>query len=197
MAMEKTMETLLAQPNGIVTAEQVTNAGLHRSVLAQLVEQGLLYRISRGVYMKSEAWEDEMFLMQHRYSKGVFSHETALYLHSMTDRTPKSFSMTFPKGYNSPSIKNENVKLYRVVKENYALGIIELPSPSGNPLRVYDLERTLCDIVRGNNTCDIQVVNQAMKQYAASKSKDISKLMVYAEHLRVKPKILTFMEILL
>lgn len=197
MITENIIEKLIKQSNGIITTEQVTNAGLHRSVLAQLVEQGQLYRVSRGVYMENEAWEDEMYLLQRRYSKGVFSHETALYLHSMTDRTPITFSMTFPKGYNSPSIKKENVTLYRVVLKNYELGIMELSSPCGNTLRGYDIERTLCDIVRGNDSCDIQVVNQAMKQYAKSKGKDISKLMAYAQQLNVKPKILNYMEVLL
>ena len=58
-------------------------------------------------------------------------------------------------------------------------------------------DRTLCDIVRGNNTCDIQIVNQAMKYYAESKGKDIQKLTGYAKKLRVKPKIQNYMEILL
>ena len=61
---------------------------------------------------------------------------------------------------------------------------------------IYNLERTLCDIVRGSGS-DIQIVNGAMKRYAASKEKDIHKLMKYAEQLRVKPKILHYMEVLL
>ena len=85
----------------------------------------------------------------------------------------------------------------RTVKELYELGIMEHTSPVGNIIRAYDIERTLCDIVRGNNTCDIQIVNQAMKCYAESKTKDIQKLMGYAVELRVKAKILTYMEILL
>ena len=47
-----------------------------------------------------------------------------------------------------------------------------IPSPCGNPIRVYDLERTLCDILRGSGS-DIQIVGSAMKKYAASKEKDI------------------------
>lgn len=197
MDHEGVIEFLLSRSSGIITAEQVTKAGLHRSVLKQLVEQGRLYKVSRGVYIQDEAWEDEVYLLQHRYRRGVFSHGTALYFHSMTDRTPKTFSMTFPKGYNSPSLKRENVTVYRVVPENYGLGIMEFSSPCGNPIRAYDLERTICDIVRGSNAHDIQVVNQAMKRYAALRGKDISRLMAYAEQLRVKPKILNYMEILL
>ena len=80
--------------------------------------------------------------------------------------------------------------------KNYEFGIIEIQSPSGNPIRVYDLERALCDILRGSGS-DIQIVGEAMKRYAASKTKDIQKLMQYAEQLRVKPKVLHYMEVLL
>lgn len=104
--------------------------------------------------------------------------------------------MTFPKGYNAPSLKQENLIVKRVVPENYSVGIIEIKSPCGNPIRVYDLERTLCDILRGSGS-DIQIVGAAMKRYAASKHKDIHKLMQYAEQFRVKPKVLRYMEVLL
>ena len=61
---------------------------------------------------------------------------------------------------------------------------------------MYGVERSLCDIVRGSGS-DIQVVKEAMKRYAASKEKDIHRLMKYAEQLRVRPKILHYIEVLL
>ena len=134
--------------------------------------------------------------MQCRYGRGIYSHDTALYLLGYSDRTPAKYTMTFPKGYNAPSLKQENIIVKRVVPDNYTLGIIEIKSPCGNPIKIYNLERTLCDIVRGSGS-DIQIVNGAMKRYAASKEKDIYKLMKYAEQLRVKPKILHYMEVLL
>jgi len=197
MPNKNQLHAFLQDAGGIVTARQVTEAGFHRSVLSELVKAKELVQVSRGVYLKPTAWEDEMYLLQYRYRKGIFSHETALYLHGMTDRTPARFIMTFPWGYNTMSLKEENVTVKRVVKEYYELGVSVVPSPAGNDIRAYDIERTLCDIVRGNNACDIQIVNQAMKQYAASKGKDIQKLMGYAEKLRVKPKILNYMEVLL
>ena len=65
-----------------------------------------------------------------------------------------------------------------------------------NRLYVYDLERTLCDILRGSGS-DVQIIRDAMKRYAASKDKNIHRLMQYAEQLRVKPKVLRYMEVLL
>ena len=197
MLEQKLIEDFLYNAGNVITSKQITEAGFHRSILAKLVQADKLVQVSRGVYMKPSAWEDEMYLLQNRFSKGIFSHETALYLHDLTDRTPLRFIMTFPWGYNAASLKDENVAVKRVVKNLYELGMTELASPAGGIIRAYDIERTLCDIVRGNNACDIQIVNQAMKRYAESKRKDIQKLMGYAEKLRVKPKVLTYMEILL
>ncbi|NBH73211.1 abortive phage infection protein [Clostridiaceae bacterium] len=175
MGTEITIKTLLENsPDGIITARQITESGMHRSILQKLVKDGELYR----------------------YGRGIYSHDTALYLLGYSDRTPAKYTMTFPKGYNAPSLKQENIIVKRVVPDNYTLEIIEIKSPCGNPIKTYNLERTLCDIVRGSGS-DIQIVNGAMKRYAASKEKDIHKLMKYAGQLRVKPKILHYMEVLL
>lgn len=193
---EKIKELLKASTNGIITAQQVTDAGLHRSVLQKLVENEEIYRFGRGLYVLRDAWEDDFYLLQRKYGRGIYSYDTALYLLGYSDRTPAKYTMTFPKGYNSPSLKQENIDIRRVVPDNYAFGVIELQSPCGNPIYVYNLERTLCDILRGSGS-DIQIVNSAMKKYASSKEKNIHKLMKYADQLRVKSKVLNYMEVLL
>lgn len=197
MQAKNTINSLLENsPSGTITAKQVAECGIHRSALKELVETGDLYRYGRGIYIRSDAWEDDFYLLQCKYGRGIYSHDTALYLLGYSDRTPAKYTMTFPKGYNAPSLKQESIEIRRVIPDNYSFGIIEIKSPSGNPIRIYDLERTLCDIVRGSGS-DIQVVNEAMKRYAASKEKNIHKLMKYAEQLRVEPKILRYMEVLL
>jgi predicted transcriptional regulator of viral defense system len=193
---EKIKELMEVSQYGTITAEQVTAAGLHRSILQELVENGELYRFSRGLYVRTNVWEDDFYLLQRKYGRGIYSHDTALYLHGYSDRTPAQYTMTFPKGYNTPSLKNENIIIKRTIMENYSFGIVEINSPCGNPIRVYDLERSLCDILRGSGS-DIQIVGAAMKKYATSKEKDIHKLMQYADKLRVKPKVLRYMEVLL
>ncbi len=193
---EKIKELLSASKDGTITAGQVTKAGLHRSVLRELVESGEIYRFGRGLYVRSDVWEDDFYLLQRKYGRGIYSHDTALYLLGYSDRTPARYTMTFPKGYNAPSLKQESLIIKRVMPENYELGRIEIESPSGNSIRIYDLERTLCDILRGNGS-DIHIIGESMKRYVTSKDKNVHKLMQYAERLHVKPKVLRYMEVLL
>ena len=192
-----TLVEMLEKNNGFITSAQVTKAGIQRRVLSELVTNGTVIYVMRGIYALPTAWEDEMYFLQYRYSKGIFSNETALYLHELTDRTPQSYTLTVPHKYHAPKMKNENIKIKFATERIYSIGIIEMSSPLGNPIRVYDKERTLCDIVKGSNSCDIQLVNQAMRNYATSTDKDMAKLFSYAERLRVKAKILRYMEVLL
>lgn len=193
---ERIIDLLKSSKNGTITTSEVTKAGIYRGVLKQLVDNGELIRYGRGIYVKNSSWEDDFFLLQNKYKRGIYSHDTALYLLGYSDRTPAKYTMTFPKGYNSPSLKKENVDIVRVVKDNYSFGITEILSPSGNKIKVYDLERTLCDILRGKGS-DVQIVNAAMKKYVSSKNKDINKLMKYADKLSVKPKVLNYINVLI
>lgn len=193
---EKIKKMLEASETGVITSAQVTEAGLHRNSLQQLVKDGEIYRFGRGLYVRRNSWEDDFYLLQKKYGRGIYSHDTALYLLGYSDRTPAKYTMTFPKGYNAPSLKQEIIIIKRVVPENYEFGQIQIKSPAGNLIRTYDLERTLCDILRGNGS-DIQIITDAMKRYAASGEKNIHKLMQYAERLRVSPKVLRYLEVLL
>lgn len=193
---DKILEAL-EQNNGLITASQVTAVNIPRHYLKKMLDMKILVKIDRGIYIKPEMWEDEMYILQYKYSRGIFSHETALYIHGLTDRTPVKYVMTFPYGYHVRSLKQEKVIIKKAVQDLYEIGLSNGVSPYGNPIRLYDVEWTLCDIVKGNNSCDIQIVNQAMKQYAKMPGKNITKLFEYAEKLRVKPKILNYMGVLL
>ncbi len=188
---------LAEEGNGVITSTQVTEAGIPRRCLSSMVRSGLLIRAERGVYTLPETWEDELYILQWRFSQGIYSHETALYLHAMTDRTPAQYTMTFPFGYNPRNVIQRGIFAKTTTKKTYSIGIMTRSSPSGNPIKVYNIERTLCDIVSTRHKADIQVVNQAMNIYVNSKEKNIARLMEYAEIFRVTSRIQTYMEILL
>ncbi len=183
--------------NGVITSALVTQAGIHRYYLKLLVEQGLLERSERGVYILPTTFDDEMFNLQSRYKKGIFSHATALYLLDLTDRTPIKYSMTFSLQYNISALKTENVKCYRVKDELYELGVITGKTPGGNTVRLYNSERTLCDTLKGRSNVEIQIVAEAFKRYAKLDKKDIPKLSEYAKLMRVEKKLRSYLEVLL
>ena len=193
---EKIMQ-LAQENNGTVTSEMVTKAGLSRGILKYLCDQGRLERSGRGVYILPEIWDDEMFILQTRYKRGIFSHDTALYLWGLTDRTPNRYCMTFPATYNTSGAKKDNIRISQCVESLYELGVTEIQTPAQNTVRVYNRERTLCDLLRKGCQTDIQLVTQAFKEYAKLPDKNIPLLSEYSKRLRVSDKVRSYLEVLL
>lgn len=188
---------LVSQNNGMITSAMVVKNGLARGSLKYLVEIGRLEQVNRGVYCLPDCWEDEFFSLQARYKKGIFSLDTALYLHDLTDRNPDRFFMTFPSNYNFNKIKDERIIAKGILASLHLLGAEEKITPSGNKVIAYNPERCLCDIVKVRYKCDIQLISEVFKNYVKSKNKDIHKLSEYSKLLKVEKKIRTYLEVLL
>lgn len=183
--------------NGTITSEQVVKEGFSRGSLKYLADKGIIDRSARGVYILPDMLDDELFNLQARYKKGIFSGETALFLNDLTDRTPNRFQMTFPLNYNTTNLKEENVKCIRIKENLYDLGVVDIRTPGGNIVKAYGVERTLCDILRGHNNTDIQIVSEAFKRYAKIDNKNITLLSEYSKIFRVEKRIRSYLEVLL
>ena len=122
---------------------------------------------------------------------------TALYLHNLSDRTPLVYNITVPFGYSGSLQKEKNVVLNFVKKEILDLGIIEMTSPFGMKIKVYDIERTICDIIKNKNKIDAEIFSKALKEYARSKNKNLTKLTKYAKTMNIENKVREYMEVLL
>ena len=183
--------------NGTVTAAMVVAAGFSRGNIKYLVDKGMIEKSARGIYILPEVWEDEIFNLQNRFKRGIYSHETALFLWDLTDRTPNRYHMTFPINYNLSKPKKENIRCVQCKKTLYDLGIEEVTTPGGNTVRAYSLERTLCDILRVHSQVDIQIVTEAFKHYATKSNKNIPILSEYAKILKVEARLRSYLEVLL
>lgn len=183
--------------NGVVTTAVLSEKGILRGNLKKLVDNGKLEKTVRGVYILPEVWEDEFVNLQARFKKGIFSNETALFLWDLTDRTPNRYDMTFPDNYNLTNAKNEGVNCTRVKQEWYLEGETFIESPCGNKIAAYNMERTLCDILRKREGADTGVNTEAFKRYVARNDKNIPLLSEYAKKFRIEKKVRRYLEVLI
>jgi predicted transcriptional regulator of viral defense system len=153
--------------------------------------------VSRGVYRAAAAIEDELFSFQAIYQSSIYSHETALYLHDLTDRTPLFYSVTVPVGYHSISLIKSKHKIFYLNQALFDLGVSSMKSPHGNPIRTTGLERTICDILRSRNQIDIQLVYEALKRYVRRKERDIDLLYNYAKCFGIQKIAREYIDVLL
>lgn len=188
---------LARENNGVITTSDLSEKGILRGNLKKLVDTGRLEKTARGVYILPEIWEDEFVNLQARFKKGIFSNETALFLWDLTDRTPNRYDMTFPDNYNVTNAKNEGISCSRVKREWYKEGEVQKKSPGGNKVIAYNMERTLCDILRKRSGIDTGGITESFKRYTARKDKNIPLLSEYAKIFRVEEKVRRYLEVLI
>ena len=191
------VNNLIKENNGIITSKDVENLSINRRILTRMVERGLIERVSRGVYVGIDTIEDTYFTTQIICKKGIFSHETALYFHNLSDRTPIKYQLTIPSGYNTKLLKDKKYKFFYVKQELYKLGITDTITPYGKTIKLYDVERTICDIVRNKNKIEPSLFVDAMQRYVDRKDRDFIKLYEYAKEFKIEEEIRKYIEVLL
>ena len=132
------LRKLLKDQRGLLQTADLMKYGIPRVTLSTLEKRGEIQRISRGVYSAAGDLVDEMAGLQTRYKGAIFSHETALYLLDLVDRSPLFYSVTVPAGYNATSLKTSGAKVYFVNRGVYPLGLITMKSPYGNDIKTFN-----------------------------------------------------------
>ena len=170
--------------------------GISRAVLAQMAKRGELQRVAQGVYARADAVPDELVLIGMRSDNIVFSHETALNLHGLSNRIPARPSITIPYGGSVPHSIAGAVNAYRIRPQLHDLGRGTAKTFMGNEVACYDRERTICDIIRSYSRMDVETYAAAMRNYAGSREKNIPQLVAYAQAMGIERKVLKVMEVL-
>ena len=182
--------------NGYLTTKDVTDNNIPRTYLTKLIKENKIERVSRGVYIKKNELVDEFVILQSKSKNAIYSNTTALYLHGFSNRIPIKYDITINSGYNGSLQKEDNVNLFYTKRELLELGVINYKLNSGNIIRVYDLDKTICDIIKNKKKIDAEIFNKAIREYFYSKKKNTLKLYEYAKKMNIYNKVRDTFEVL-
>lgn len=183
--------------NNMITTAQAVELGFSRYLLSKYEKEGLLERERQGVYILPDSVHDDMYTLMLRSGKIIFSHDTALFLNGLSERTPFVHSVTIPNNTRVSKVVREECTCYYIKPELHQIGAITRKTTLGNVVRCYNAERTICDLLRSRNRLDEETVISAIKNYAASSDKDLNLLAVYASQFGVDRELKRYMEVLL
>ena len=187
--MEYENKILKLFKNGYLTTKDVTDNNIPRTYLTKLIKENKIERVSRGVYIKKNVLVDEFVVLQSKSKYAIYSNTTALYLHGFSNRIPIKYDITIKSGYKGSLQKGKNVNLFYTKKELLELGVIDYKLDSGNIIRVYDLDKTICDIIKNKKKIDAEIFNKAIREYFYSKKKNTLKLYEYAKKMNIYNKV--------
>ena len=135
-----------AAQEGLFTTRQAAEAGYSPQLLVHHVSSGRAVRVRRGIYrlVHFPAGEHEELVCAWLWSEqmGVFSHQTALALHQLSDALPARLYLTLPSAWQGRRFR---------VPEGVVLHHADVPKLDRTwfgPVPVTSVKRTLNDCAR-------------------------------------------------
>ena len=186
-------ETLTENTNGYFSLKTAAEFGITRWQLQELLRNGEIQKVSYGLYALKNVIPDELFITQLLSPRAIFSHESALFFNGYSDQVPFRYTISVPHGYISKNL-SEQYDVRHVAKESAEEGIKIIKSELENDLRVYSIERTLCELLHKPSDLDKERFIPAIQKYLRSKNKDILILMHFAKMFRVEKRLLPYLE---
>ena len=174
----------------MILEQLVKKNQISRTYVMEYVKEHAMEKVARGIYITDDVWPDELFILQTKNPTVIFSGETALYLHGLIDREYTEVCITVPNGYNATRLKSANVRVKYVTKEIHGMGVCSVPSISGNTVRC------ICELSKDRKKYEVQNFQTAVKEYMAGKGKNLSRLVEYAEKLKIRDEVMKYVEVL-
>ena len=160
MSTSDILESLIEKDNGYLITSKAVESGVSKPSVSKYVREHDMEKVAHGIYILDNVWPDELFVLQQRNKNIIYSGETALYLHGLIDREYSHICFTVPTGYNATHIKKKNKEVRYANPEILDMGICEIPSSSGNLVKVYDKERCICDLIKIERNMKFSYIRQ-------------------------------------
>lgn len=191
---ERTVKKVMEKNNGYITTKQAGYLGISGGYLKQMVDNGAIEKVGKGLYMDALEYPDTLHILNMQCPKIIFSHMTALSFYDMSEISPYDvWDITVPYGYHDARLKGHNV--HYVDKDIFELGLSSGQTICGNWVRAYDLERCICDIIKGQQKIDFEYVKYSVREYLSREDKNLDNLFKYSQMLGVEIKVMSYIDL--
>jgi len=194
---EKIKEVFYAN-HGYSSTGDISTAGIDRRYLRDLINEDVIERIKQGLYRWKDVKfdvEEELINVSKIISHGVICLVSALAYYELTTYTPGEYTVAVKRNYNIKLPNYPPIKLYYFSDKYYVDGVEKIDI-NGNIIKIYNMEKTICDCLRYEDKISKDIIVESIKEYVKRRDKNISKLMNYATKAKVRDVIQKYIEVL-
>lgn len=193
MLSNNNLKSQFQQHGGLMRTFELNKRGLSSRQIARLVDEGILIRIKHGVYQYSDMEVSEEAMISKLFPTAIIYLESALFYYGYSDRIPFRWQLAVDKNISKPqfNISYPPVTPFYIEGKYLKLGMTTV-NINGTDIRIYDRDRTICDVIRYSTKLDRETFNMAIQRYVKDSKRDVNKLLNYAGKLGVTNKIKTY-----
>jgi predicted transcriptional regulator of viral defense system len=189
--MQRKLINIFHANSGFLKASDISSRTEWR-ILNKMLDDSIVTKVKRGLYKLNDFHEDiQQIEIAKSIPSSVFCMFTAWHYYELSTYIPFEFHIAVPQNRKVKIPDYPPVKVYYLSEKSYETGITEIKM-SEEKIKIYDLEKSVCDAIRFRNKVGLDITVAVLKNYSKRQDKDLNKLSNYARTLRVE-KILTNM----
>jgi len=192
--METNIKTLFNKHKCYLKRKQIPDRATYYQIL-ELVKSGKIERVKRGIYhYNSKSSNPVMIDIDKIVPNGVLCMYSTWLHYKLSVQIPQCFNIAIEKSRKIVLPDYPPIKLYFWKQEYYNLGI-DTQIISGYAVKIYDLEKSVCDAVKFRSKIGMETTAEIIRNYLNRKERNFTKLMHYAKIMRISNIMRTYIEI--
>ena len=162
--------------------------------MLESVRQGDLIQVRRGVYANIDQLSGNMIDIDAIVPDGILCLWSAWNIHQLTTSMPQAFHVAIKRDRKVTLPSFPKMELHHYTESILKIGIVKMKIDGFN-IRVYDVERCVCDAVKFRNKIGMDVCSEILDNYLNRPNRNLSKLMTYARKLRVATTLEQYLQV--
>jgi len=175
---------------GVLKTAELNQLGFSSRQIKNLLDEGVITRIKRGFYELTDYVNREEVVIARLFPQAIIFLESALMYYGYTDRIPTAWQIAVDK--NSTKTQYEidypTIEPYYLEPKFLEVGIVTIQT-EGVTVKIFDRDRTICDVLRYEKKLEKEVFNNAIQRYVKDRKKNIRILFEDAEILNIRNKV--------
>ena len=193
------MTLTLPADRHFLAVSDLLSAGFSYYKIKKLVAEGKLIKLNNKMY-ENTAYSGEVsdFSVVSAYApKGILCMMTAVRYYALTTYLPDSVDIAIERNMKISTMPEwPSINIWYFPEKRYNTGIVRIADAAGE-YRIYDIEKTVIDILYYRNKVGIEETKEVLRNYLARPDRDLIRLRRYADTLGCKKILGTYLEVLL
>lgn len=188
------LKNIFIDSGGILKTSQLNEYGFSAYMINKLLVDNKITRVNRGNYMLSDTYLHDYEIISSLFPEAIIYLESALLLHEYTDRIPNEWQIAVGRNMdrNKYNVDYPKIKPHYIEESILEIGVMEIETylddvnPSTRIItKIYDKDKTICDLIKHRNKIDKEVFNNAIRNYIKDNGKNLNNLYEYARKLNI------------
>ena len=182
----------------IFSIQELKDKGLSYYKINQLVKQGILIKLNKKYYENTnfDGEESDFYYAYAYVPNGVICLLSAAVYYNLSTYRPDAIDIAIPRKARVSTLPEwPELKIYYFTDERFSVGA-EIIEVGKNKFRIYDIEKTVVDIVFYREKMGVEETKEVLNNYLHRKDRNLNKLIRYAEMLKCKDTINKYLEVL-